>query len=134
MQPRFHEKCVICRLQRNEMTTAPRLELSRLQLPDRRTCANLCEHRDLFTNAVEGGLGHSARNTGRVFLFVIPGKAAGRDPESTPLPLDSSFRWNDGLRRVSGTAKFPRQNPPRNCCARSLGRASFFSGKKLTII
>jgi|GEM_PF-1630270 len=28
-------------------------------------------------------------------VFVIPGEAAGRDPESTPPPLDSRVRGND---------------------------------------
>ena len=57
---------------------------------------------------------HSARNTQRVPFFVIPGKAVGRDPESTPSPLDSGLRRNDGLLRVSGTVKSLRRNPLRN--------------------
>ncbi len=38
---------------------------------------------------------------------VIPGKAAGRDPESIPLLLDSGFRRNDdkSLFRGNDTAK-----------------------------
>jgi hypothetical protein len=69
---------------------------------------------------MDKSLVHSARNTERIPFFVIPGKAAGRDPESTSLPLDSSFRWNDGLRRVSTAGKSPRQNPPRNYGVRYL--------------
>ena len=49
---------------------------------------------------------------------VIPGKAAGRDPESIPPPLDSGFRRNDGLLRLSDPGKSLRQNPLRNCYAR----------------
>jgi len=49
-----------------------------------------------------------ARNTERVSGFVIPGKAVGRDPESSAPPLDSGFRRNDGRRA---------QNPLRNYCA-----------------
>ena len=61
---------------------------------------------------------HGVRHTQRVPFFVIPGKAGGRDPESTPPPLDSGFRRNDGLLREFGTVKSLRQNPPRNYGAR----------------
>jgi hypothetical protein len=67
----------------------------------------------LSTQHTKYTAGSLLRHSGRACPVLDTG-AVGRDPESTPPPLDSGFRRNDGLLRESGTVKSLQQNPLRN--------------------